>query len=388
MIRVGFQPIGGAGWLGGRNYLWNLLYGLSLLPDAERRLEPVLMSEPGDARELMLPGVVHFPRAGRLASVWARRAGTATMRLLGRDLVQDAWLRRARVDCYSHGPPLGRRPGVPYIFWIPDVQHRRLPALFTPFERRERDIAFNIALDAAAAVITSSEAARADLVRAYGRKAERVRVLHFVSSPRVDLAKLPTRAELTTRFQLPPRYFHLPNQFWPHKNHALVLDALAALTTRAPDITVVTTGAKDARNPQHYDALMAQAQRLGLGNRFRHLGLVSYDELIALMLHSVAVLNPSLFEGWSSSVEEARSLGKRVLLSDIDTHREQAPARGVYFPVDDAEALASALQDAWRAHDEAAEARSIAAAAVALPNRVRAFGRDYQAIVTDALRPS
>ncbi len=386
MIRVGFQPIGGAGWLGGRNYLWNLLYGLSLLDD--RHIEPVLMSAPGDAKELLLPGVVHFPRAGRLASPWARRAGTATMRLFGRDLVQDRWLRRARVDAYSHGPPLGRRTGVPYVFWIPDAQHRRLPALFSAFERRERDIAFEIALDSAAAVITSSEAARGDLVRAYGRKADRVRVLHFVSSPRVDLAQLPTKAELTARFQLRPRYFHLPNQFWPHKNHALVLDALAQLTTRAPDITVVTTGAKDARNPQHFDALMAQAAKLGLGDRFRHLGLVSYDELIALMLHSVAVLNPSLFEGWSSSVEEARSLGKRVLLSDIDTHREQAPARGRYFASDDAAALAELLVAAWQSYDEAAEVRAIADAAAALPGRVRAFGRAYQDIVVAALKRS
>lgn len=388
MIRVGFQPIGGAGWLGGRNYLWNLLYGLSLVD--ERRVEPVLMSAPGDARELLLPGVVHVPRSGPLASVWARRAGTVSLRLLGRDLVQDHWMRHARVDVFSHGPPLGKRAGVPWIFWIPDVQHRRHPAFFSAFERRERDIAFGSALDSAAAVITSSAAARADLIRYYGARGERVRVLHFVSSPRVDLAKLPSQAELAARFGLPPRYFHLPNQFWKHKNHALVVDALALLATRAPklsDITVVATGSKEEpRDPRHYDTLMAKVARLGLGDRFRHLGLVSYDELMALMLHSVALLNPSLFEGWSSSVEEAKSLGKRVLASDIDVHREQAPARGQYFPVDDAAALADRLVEAWQSHDAAAETDAVAEAAARLAGRVRAFGGAYQDIVVHSVR--
>jgi glycosyltransferase involved in cell wall biosynthesis len=385
LIRVGFQPIGGAGWLGGRNYLWNLLYGLSLVP--ERRVQPVLMSAPGDAGELLLPGVVHVPRSGPLASVWARRAGTASMRLLGRDLVQDHWMRHARVDVFSHGPPLGKRAGVPFIFWIPDVQHRRFPAFFNAFDRRERNIAFGIGLDSAAAVITSSAAARADLIRYYGARAERVQVLHFVSSPRVDLAKLPSLQVLTARFSLPPRYFHLPNQFWMHKNHALVVDALAELKTRAPEVTVIATGAKeDPRAPRHYDALMAKVARLGLGDRFRHLGLVSYDELIALMRHSVALLNPSLFEGWSSSVEEAKSLGKRVLASDIDVHREQAPGRGQFFPVDDPAALAARLVEAWQSHDDAAEAEAVAAAARALPGRVRAFGSGYEDIVVAALR--
>ena len=41
------------------------------------------------------------------------------------------------------------------------------------------------------------------------------------------------------------------------------------------------------------------------------------------MRASIAVINPSLIEGWSTTVEEAKSLGVPLILSDIPVHREQ-----------------------------------------------------------------
>ena len=73
----------------------------------------------------------------------------------------------------------------------------------------------------------------------------RSRVLSFVPGPRVDLADLTPREALAQKLGLPPRYFHLPNQFWKHKNHALVIEALAPAPTswwwrRAPKRTTAT----------------------------------------------------------------------------------------------------------------------------------------------------
>jgi glycosyltransferase involved in cell wall biosynthesis len=372
MIRVGFPPLGGQSWQGGRNYLWNLLQATLLLGE-ERRIQPVLMSRAGDAEELSLAGVERFVRQGLLASPRVVRAGALGRYLIGRDLVEERWLLRARIDVFSHGGPLGRTR-VPWIFWVPDVQHRHFPEFFSRFERTLRDMFFKSALRDAALVVTSSAAARDDLLQAYGASATPIRVLHFVASPRVDLSTLPTRAQL----RVPPRYFHLPNQFWKHKNHAVVIEALA----QTPDVVVLATGAKeDYRNPRHYDELMARVRELGLSERFRHLGMVSHEELIALMYHSVAIINPSLFEGWSSTVEEAKSLGKRVLLSDIAVHREQAPARGQFFPANDPTALGALLLDAWNSDDEATEKAATSAAARDLPERQRSFGTAYQDLV-------
>ncbi|MCU1277793.1 MAG: group 1 glycosyl transferase [bacterium] len=380
MIRVGFHPIGGNGWMGGRSYLWNLLHALSLVE--ERRVQPVLITSGGEGRELLLPGVERFSCDGALDSSWAHVAGNVAA-LLGCNYVAQHWLRRAAVDVFSHGvAPLGARARVPWIYMIHDAQHRRRPDFFSARRRVEREWLFRTALDHAAAVIVSSTAARQDLLQAYGSRAERVRVLPDVSSPRVAPSELATLEELGRKLGVPRKYFHLPNQFWKHKNHALVVEALADAQRREPRLVVVATGAKDdPRFPRHYDELMARVRKLGLSDRFRHLGLVSHDDVMALMRHSVAVINPSWFEGRSLTVGEAKSLGKRILLSDIEAHREQAPPHGRFFAPDDPGALAELLIETWRSFDAVAEQSAMTEAARSLPARLRAFGSAYQDLV-------
>ena len=57
------------------------------------------------------------------------------------------------------------------------------------------------------------------------------------------------------------------------------------------------------------------------------------------------MINPSRFEGWSTTVEEAKSFGVPTILSDIDVHREQTGGTARYFGVDDPQMLASHLSD-------------------------------------------
>ena len=60
---------------------------------------------------------------------------------------------------------------------------------------------------------------------------------------------------------------------------------------------------------------------------YKILGVVPYNDLLSLMAYSIAVINPSKSEGWSSTVEQAKSYGKMILLSDLDVHLEQNPKR-------------------------------------------------------------
>ena len=65
--------------------------------------------------------------------------------------------------------------------------------------------------------------------------------------------------------------------------------------------------------------------------------------------HDDALINPSRFEGWSTTVEEAKSFGVPMILSDIDVHREQTGGVARYFGTDDPEALANHLSDVSQA---------------------------------------
>ena len=73
------------------------------------------------------------------------------------------------------------------------------------------------------------------------------------------------------------------------------------------------------------------------------------------MRHSIALINPSKFEGRSSTVEQGISLGKKIILSDIPIHKEQNPKRAIYFEADNAEMLSEILKktnDSFNVLDE------------------------------------
>jgi len=63
------------------------------------------------------------------------------------------------------------------------------------------------------------------------------------------------------------------------------------------------------------------------------------------MKKSIAIIQPSLFEGWSTVVEDAKSLGKNIIVSDINVHIEQKDERTVVFPKLDYKELSKIMVD-------------------------------------------
>jgi hypothetical protein len=148
-------------------------------------------------------------------------------------------------------------------------------------------------------------------------------------------------------------------------------------------VTVVCTGSSsDLRNDKYFSGLMDRVQRAGLESRFRVLGQVEYSDVVALMHHATAVLNPSLFEGWSTTVEEAKAQGKLMILSSLPVHVEQAQEhRAKFFPPEDAGALAKLLDEVGQdsSNPPLSDEQSSAAAAL----KQRQFIDDYFRIIQE-----
>lgn len=386
MIRVGFVMAGlGQGWLGGVSYFRNLFGALADLPG--RRLEPVLIvgrDDPADA--LAALGKFEFIRTPLvdIRSPWwpARRAAQL---VLGRDIIFERFLRANRIDVLSHSGYLGRRCSIPSLAWIPDFQELHYPGFFSPQERAARALNAKRCSQHASLIILSSESAQADLNSLSPDGAIRSAVLRFVATV-PDPSLLPSLADLQARYGFDTPYFHLPNQFWAHKNHLVVIEALARLRAQGRPVRVLATGnPSDHRQPEHMTLLIERARTLGVADLFVPLGMLPYADLMALMRHSVALINPSLFEGWSTTVEEGKSMGKCVVLSDLPVHREQAPARGVFFAPTDPEQLAARLHEVLSAHDPDADLLCIEGAWRALAGRRIGFAERFQHIVTGAL---
>lgn len=385
MIRVGFVlTFDATGWLGGISYFRNLLGALVSLPDP--RIAPVILAgrstDPRALTQFPVSPTVYSAMLDSGSLSWQIRRGAA--KLIGRDVGLEYLLSRYNVQVLSHQGFLGELGNIPALGWIPDFQERHLPECFSAAEISARTRKLALFSRVCSRMILSSYDAKSDLHVLDARCTARARVLQFVADVAAPSPQECSAAIGQLGIQRP--YFHLPNQFWAHKNHDIVVAALRVLKTRGVNALVVVSGnTVDHRQPGFFDALMSRVREAGVEDRFLTVGTVPYKDLVALMAGSLAVINPSRFEGWSTTVEEAKSLGKLVLLSDLRVHREQAPQRSCYFGSDDVEGLAKAMTEALVSHDPIVEERAMREAQESLPDRRRAFARAYEDIVLEAV---
>jgi glycosyltransferase involved in cell wall biosynthesis len=383
-IRVAFTNISRRLWAGGYNYQSNLFTALDRYRAGE--IEPVVFAGMSDeSAELStlarIPGVkvVQSPAFDR------RRSGLVAALTFGLDRAAATEFQAKRIDLvFEAARFFGWRLPFPAVAWFPDFQHRKLPQLFSPAARWRRDLGFRAQIASGRSIMLSSQSALRDCREFYPRLANDVSVVRFATQPAPGLLTA-NPPDVQAHYGLPSAYFYLPNQFWRHKNHQVVVDALTVLKKRGFDVVVAASGsAEDPREPDYFDDLMKQVEGRGLDMNFRYLGMIPLDHVYALLRASMALINPSRFEGWSTTVEEAKSFGVPMILSDVDVHREQTNGTARYFGIDDPEALADHLSDVSQV-PEPAVARDL------LPNldeRVGAFAADFARVIQNAVHLS
>lgn len=235
--------------------------------------------------------------------------------------------------------------------WIPDFQHRHLPEFFSKDELEFRDRHFQCQLDESDLVIVSSDDAYKDLLKGYSVNKERIGILSFPAIPEKSWYEGDLETALE-KYRLPGKYLMFPSQFWAHKNHKALFEAVRILAKEMglKDLVLVCSGHReDYRNPDHFEKLMTFVRGENLGENIRCLGLIPREDQLLLMRGAGAIVQPSLFEGWCLMVEEARTLGKKIYLSDIGVHREQNPAYATFFNPGDPRELANHIASDWDA---------------------------------------
>lgn len=238
--------------------------------------------------------------------------------------------------------PLWRMPALPGpLFWIPDLQHRFWPSFFSAEEVAGRDRDMKALAARAAPIIFSSLSAQRDFGDHFQNQRCRTHVWRFVSPPTHDSQGADDRYQA---LDLPARFYYTPNQYWRHKDHTTLFRALRRILDQGHDVTFVCTGTDLPTATDEYSReLLLLIETLSLGRHLRLLGVLPRSDQIEVMRRSCAVIQPSLFEGWSTVVEDARAIGRPIIASDIPVHREQLGENATYFAPRDAQSLAAAV---------------------------------------------
>ncbi len=195
----------------------------------------------------------------------------------------------------------------------------------------------------------SSESVAKDFSRFLPHHAHKVRAASF---PSVFAYEPPgeLKASRSLPYHIPERFLLIVNQFWAHKNHKIVAEALGLLRVAGLKVPTVMAGLPADYRDKQNTALSETLQTLAGNGSWPDclvLGKIESSKLLQLLRSATALVQPSRFEGWNTTVEDAKALGCPVILSDLAVHREQCPDALGFFGCDDARALADIIAANW-----------------------------------------
>lgn len=367
MIKVGFYTEFSNEWLGGIVYLKNLIFAIT---SHTTQIEPIIMC-PEIPKETDISHL--FQNTTVYQDIRFKEKFYATLLEASKKL---------GIKLISHQFLYGDHHPFKVVGWIPDFQHKHLPQMFSEEERLERERRFLDASKASNTMILSSNHALNDFRKSFPEYVSKGKVLHFVAQIDAIYRNI-SYEHISKKYDIRSEYFFLPNQFWKHKNHHTVFKAIREL--KNTDILLLCSGhLNDYRHRDHIQTLTHFIQDNGLENNIRLLGTIPLEDVHALMHHASSVINPSLFEGWSTTVEECKSMGKPMILSDIEVHREQNPPVSDYFRPDDFQGLADLLKKHTKTK-KAIPNPNIESLIKHNQHRTRAFYKNYETIVLETL---
>lgn len=269
-----------------------------------------------------------------------------------RRAVQFAWsaARRPRIDAWAGGADLvhvlhawvpvpTRRP---LVVTVHDLMAVLNPGWYRPDHRWAICQALRYAADRAARIIADSSFVASLLQTRFDVAACRITVVPLGVGDRFRTG--PTDHQVRAverRWGLTRRGYVLAvGLVAPRKNLLTAVRALAALgpgqSRRLPLVIVGSQGPAAT-------SLLAEAARLGLGDRVRMLGYVPDDLLVPLVAGALVLVHPSVDEGFGLTPLEAMAAGTPVIASAAASLPEVVGDAGILVDATDVDAWARAL---------------------------------------------
>lgn len=337
-LKVGIPITGSKGWLGGILHIEMHVKAVASLPKHERpKLFLIVYDETFDSFNWYKPFIALFDGIVYVGNNLDNAEKTLELSLIHYRSQEELF---EFIDFYF---PVSFNvlPNKCAASWIHDFQHKYLPELFPSEMHLMREKLCQYISQEAKLAFFSTKAVENDFRKFYPSSKTITRVLSLRISPEEEWY-IGNPLETQEKYCLPNRFVICSNQFWQHKNHKCLFEAIAILKNAGQTIHLVCTGlTSDFRNHNYIEELTKHIKQLGISDLIHILGLIPRFDQIQLIRRSLFVIQPSLFEGLSLIVQECRTLGKAIILSDIDVHLEHE--YGIYFKRTDPEDLAAKM---------------------------------------------
>lgn len=336
-------------WIGGAYYILNIVHALNTVNDI-RKPHIVVLATKNEDFELLknstkYPYLSYFKFPAKAHYSIIERVINKLSRLI---LNKNTIIKKPSQPDISFLYPAEHKSiqidGLKKVNWIPDFQEEFLPQFFSQEEILKRKKLQKEVISKGDVVVFSSENAQQHFQKLYPESKADLKVIHFaVTHP--DFSKEDIHL-LKNKYNLPNNYFFAPNQFWAHKNHKIVLEAVKILKEKGIEVVIAFSGKEnDYRNQNYVNELKTFINQHKLNENIKFLGFIERTEQLCILKNAIAVIQPSLFEGWSTVVEDTKSIGKHIILSNLDVHKEQIDKGATFFNPTDFNELAEIISE-------------------------------------------
>ncbi|MCI6798989.1 MAG: glycosyltransferase family 4 protein [Spirochaetia bacterium] len=242
------------------------------------------------------------------------------------------------IDIFWFPSPVNEDLDYPYIYTVWDLGHRSTP--FFPEVSRSgntwdnREKQYTKMVYKASYVITGNEEGKKEILENYPMPPQKIRISPF------PVASFCHGESIRPDFNIPKDFFFYPAQFWPHKNHICILEALKYLRDEKGITPTVFLTGSDKGNKTY---IINKISEYKLENQVIFTGFLKDEELKYLYTHATGMIFASLMGPNNMPPIEATYLHCPVIITDLDGHKEQLGNTALYFTGYDYKDLASKM---------------------------------------------
>lgn len=238
--------------------------------------------------------------------------------------------------------PIYAEKNIPLVAIAYDLQHLDYPFFFDAQERQHRTNFLKNLLQKSAKVVCISEFTRQSFIKHFKATESQLTAVPICIQDRWNkLSEIAVTEHLAKLGLTGRNYAFYPANYWPHKNHRMLLTAYAMYRHQFPNqsLDLVFTGTLKTEENQLREAVMS----MGLSEQVHFLGFLEEEALGAVWQGCKCLVFPSLYEGFGIPVLEAMAFGKPVIASNVGSLPEVGGDAVLYFDPRKPDELVSCL---------------------------------------------
>jgi glycosyltransferase involved in cell wall biosynthesis len=216
----------------------------------------------------------------------------------------------------------------PVLSTIHDLMHRyerRFAEAGSWWRYILREHRFKKLANVSLGLLVDSEIGKEHVIESYGVPSERIFSLPYIAPSYLNIREV--SPDFDGKYSLPKKFYFYPAQFWPHKNHQLLLDALVSSRKLCPDMHLVLSGGFG----HDFHIVKAYAYTLGVEDAVHFVGYIPDADLSGFYMRARGLVMPTFFGPTNIPPLEAMSTGCPILISRVYGMPEQCGDAALYF---------------------------------------------------------